>query len=245
MLSIFKKKPVLAELIPQDYVDIHSHCLPGIDDGAQSISDSQDLLNGMQQLGFKKVIATPHTFPGLWNNTTASIQDAHQNICNAEPALAQTLQLGYASEYLLSEQVMDLSSAQQLLCLKGRHVLVEMSYLNPPLALYEMIFQLRQDGYLPVLAHPERYLFFHNDFKQYDKLKAAGCDFQINLLSTVGYYGAGVAATAEKLLAARLIDYAGSDIHHKRHLANFQAKLKIKTVDALEYALSKNVHFAD
>lgn len=244
MRSFFKSKPILASLIPENYVDIHSHCLPGIDDGAKHTTDSFDLLSRMQSLGFKQVIATPHTFPGLWNNTTTSIHGAHQLLSTEHPELTNTLTLGYASEYLLSDVVMEQSRAQALLCLKGRHVLVEMSYLNAPLALYDMIFQLKQDGYRPLLAHPERYMFYHNDFKHYEKLKAAGCDFQLNLLSTVGHYGDSVTKIAEKLLSRGMIDYVGSDAHHIGHIKAFQSKLKIKSVTALELALSKNVYFA-
>lgn len=244
MLSIFKSKPILASLIPDLYVDIHSHCLPGIDDGAQHTNDSLDLLNGMHALGFKQVIATPHTFPGVWDNTTASIQKAHTLLNTEHPKMTETLKVNYASEYLLSEAVMELSRARDLLCINGKHVLVEMSYLNAPLALYDMIFQLKQDGYRPLLAHPERYMFYHNDFKHYEKLKAAGCDFQLNLLSTVGHYGESVTKIAEKLLSRGMIDYVGSDMHHKGHLKAFQSKLKIKAVPALELALSNNVYFA-
>ena len=139
---------------------------------------------------------------------------------------------------------MEQSRAQNLLCIKERHVLVEMSYLNPPLALYDMLFQLKQDGYLPIMAHPERYSFFHDDFKQYEKLKAAGCMFQLNLLSTVGYYGTSVTTSAEKLLARGMIDFVGSDIHHQRHISSFQSKLRVKSVDALEHAFSQNSYFA-
>lgn len=244
MLSIFKKKPILAQLIPDHYVDIHSHCLPAIDDGAQHIGDSFELLLGMQNLGFNQVIATPHTFPGVWNNTKESIEGAYKIITKEQPELTQSLSLGYASEYLLSDEVMEQSRAQNLLCIKERHVLVEMSYLNPPLALYDMLFQLKQDGYLPIMAHPERYSFFHDDFKQYEKLKAAGCMFQLNLLSTVGYYGTSVTTSAEKLLARGMIDFVGSDIHHQRHISSFQSKLRVKSVDALEHAFSQNSYFA-
>lgn len=246
MLSIFKSKPILAHLIPETYVDIHSHCLPGIDDGARQASDSWDLLNGMQSLGFKQVIATPHTLPGVWDNTTASIQQAHHLLSTEHPELTENLKLGYASEYFLSDAVMEQSRARDLLCINGRaHVLVEMSYLNPPLALYDMIFQLQQDGYRPLLAHPERYMFYHGDFKHYEKLKAAGCDFQLNLLSTTGHYGKEVAKVAEKLLSQGMIDYVGSDIHHKGHLSAFYTKLQIKSITALEQAISHNAYFTN
>ncbi len=99
-----------------------------------------------------------------------------------------------------------------LLVLKDNYVLVEMSYINQPIQLYDIIFELQVAGYKPVLAHPERYAFFHHNFKNYEKLKHQGCLFQLNLLSTIGYYGTEVTKTAEKLLQIGMIDFVGSDV---------------------------------
>ena len=188
MFSIFKSKPKLKELIPSDYVDIHSHLLPGIDDGAQNKEDSLFILNEMKKLGFKKVITTPHTIKNVWDNSKEDIENTYTKLKADLPQETDNLQLGVASEYFMDENFLAQFKAEPLLTLKDNYVLVEMSYLNPPMQLLEILFELQLKGYQPVLAHPERYNFYHNNFKMYEELKKAGCLFQINLLFILKSY---------------------------------------------------------
>ena len=243
MLSLFKSKPKLAELIPPGYVDIHSHVLPGIDDGAQKIKDSEFLLESMIDFGFSKVITTPHTMKNVWDNTTSSIGDAYNLVHSELPELSKQVSLQFASEYFLDENLIRLAQQEKLLSLKDNFILIEMSYLNAPIQLYDFLFELQLKGYQLVLAHPERYNYFHSNKKEYQKLKKAGCLFQLNLLSTVGYYGKNVAEIADYLLKENLYDFVGSDIHHKNHVAAFQNKVMIKNYQILEETMAKNVFF--
>ncbi|WP_291136250.1 tyrosine-protein phosphatase [Flavobacterium sp. UBA7663] len=243
MLSLFKSKPKLAELIPSGYVDIHSHVLPGIDDGAQKIKDSEFLLESMIDFGFSKVITTPHTMKNVWDNTSASIGDAYNLVHSELPELSKQVSLQYASEYFLDENLVRLAQQEKLLSLKDNFILIEMSYLNAPIQLYDFLFELQLKGYQLVLAHPERYNYFHSNKKEFVKLKKAGCLFQLNLLATVGYYGKNVAEIADYLLKENLYDFVGSDIHHKNHVAAFQNKVTVKNHQTLEEAMSKNVFF--
>jgi protein-tyrosine phosphatase len=130
-----------------------------------------------------------------------------------------------------------------LLCLKNKYVLVEMSYLNPPVQLYDILFELQLNGYTPVLAHPERYLFYHKNPNEYNKLKKAGCLFQLNLLATVGYYGSEITQIAENLLQKELYDFVGSDIHHEKHIASFYLPIKIKKQNELQKLMENNRFF--
>ena len=243
MISFFKFKPRLFELIPDDYVDIHSHILFGIDDGAKTISDTEFLLQAMVDLRFSKCITTPHTMTYVWENTNESINKKQKIVSENLPELTSTLKLEAASEYLMDDEFVKLFKTKPLLTLKDNYVLIEMSYLNPPIQLYDIIFELQVAGYIPVLAHPERYNFFHNSFENYKKLKKAGCYFQINLLSSVGYYGKEVAVTAQKLLELGMIDFAGSDIHHKNHIDAFNGKVVIKDSKALINSMNNNSFF--
>ena len=127
--------------------------------------------------------------------------------------------------------------------LKGNFVLIEMSYLNPPIQLYDIIFEIQLAGYTPVLAHPERYTFYHNNFSEYEKLKKTGCLFQLNLLSTVDYYGKNISSIADKLLQKGMIDFVGSDVHHANHIQSFYKKVSIKNTEALKIAMNKNLFF--
>lgn len=243
MFTFFKSKPKLSQLIPSNYVDIHSHLLPGIDDGAQTIDDSKFILEAMQSLGFNQVIATPHTIKTVWDNNKATIENAYTKTKLELNQLTNKVQLRAASEYMLDENFVALFKSEKLLTLKDNYVLVEMSYLNPPIQLFDILFELQLEGYKPVLAHPERYNFYHAKPKDYEKLKKAGCLFQMNLLSSVGYYGKDVSLAADKLLANNMIDFVGSDIHHQHHIAAFQNKIIIKNQKELELAMTENNFF--
>ena len=243
MLSFLKSKPVLKELIPTGYTDIHSHILFGIDDGAKTVEDSNFLMESLIDFGFAKCITTPHTIENVWDNTPEIITSRHEELNRLSPELTNKLQLKAASEYMINEAFVRLFKNKQLLTLKDKYVLVEVSYMSPPINLMDILFELQLAGYIPVLAHPERYAYFHNNFQEYKKLKKAGCLFQLNLLSTVGYYGPDVAATTEKLLKKGLIDFTGSDVHHKNHIEAFSKKLKIKEPEALKEALQNNNFF--
>ena len=243
MLSFLKSKPTLAALIPNNYVDIHSHVLPGIDDGAKNLKDSQFLLEAMIGFGFKKCITSPHTMANVYNNTIETINNAKDKVEDELSDLAKQLDLRAASEYYIDENFIENFKSNPLLTLKDNYVLVEMSFLNPPIQLHDYLFELQLAGYQPVLAHPERYSFYHSNFKDFEKLKKMGLKFQLNLLSSVGYYGQDVTKVSDKLLKAGFIDFVGSDIHHKQHIDSFAKKVVIKETKALETAIEKNQFF--
>jgi len=243
MISFFKKKQYLRDLIPTNFVDIHSHVLPGIDDGAKTIEESQFLLENMIAFGFAKIITSPHTIETIWNNTPDTISKALSFTKENLSILTEKVKLKAASEYILDDHFATLYEQGNLLTLKGKFVLVEMSYINPPIQLFDYLFNLQVAGYTPVLAHPERYVFYHSDFSNYAKLKKAGCFFQMNLLSATGYYGKEVAKAADELLKKGMIDFVGSDFHHKHHIAAFSNPIIIKEIDQLKRAAENNCSF--
>lgn len=243
MFHLIRKKPFLRDLIPQNHVDIHSHLLPGIDDGAAAIEDTLFLADALQGLGFDQCITTPHIMKNVWDNTMESISGAHA-IAVENLKGQNNLSLRFAAEYLMDANFAGLFAAgQPLLTLKNNHVLVEISYINPPIQLYDIIFEMQVAGYQPVLAHPERYTYFHNNFHEYEKLKNSGCLFQLNLLSTIGYYGAEVARVSDLLLKKGMIDFVGSDVHHENHILGFSKNILIKQVQPLKEAIQKNQFF--
>lgn len=244
-MLFFKKKPktTLASLIPQGYVDIHSHLLPGIDDGAKDQADSLSLVNTLRDFGFGQFITTPHVLTGVWNNTYEGIQSVEKTTQEFLKAQGINHPFKAAAEYLMDDVFLKKLKTEPLLKLKDDWVLVEMSYLNAPLQLYDILFDLQMEGYRPILAHPERYLFYHRNTQEYDKLKKAGCKFQLNLLSVTGYYGKHVADIAEKLLNDGMIDFTGSDTHHERHTGAYQNPVLLKDTAPLEKALRANDFF--
>lgn len=243
MIFFKKKQPILQDLISDNYIDIHSHLLPGIDDGAKSIDDTQFLIQSLSNMGVAKFITTPHTFAGIWDNTKSGIEAVAKDTIGILHKNGFNNSIQAASEYLLDDHFVSLFNSGEILTLKENYVLVEMSYINPPIHLYDIIFDLQIAGYVPVLAHPERYSFYHKKFDEYKKLKNAGCLFQLNLLSAVGYYGGEVAETAKKLLNAGLINYVGSDVHHKKHIESFGKSIVLKDLQPLKEAIANNQLF--
>ncbi len=251
MFNFLKSKPTIAELITPGFIDIHSHILPGIDDGAKNTSDSVKLLSEFQKLGFSKVIGTPHTYKGVYDNTNTTIKTSF-DILNQQDL--PKVDIGYASEYMLDSSLFERIEKKSLLTLKDNFVLVEMSYVNKPTHLFDLIFKLKVSGYIPVMAHPERYRFLFDDFNYYKTLQDRGCIFQLNLLSVTGYYGYDVLKIAARLLKNNLISFVGSDVHHQHHIACIKGSLKTKKFDSrvsisalkeLEKAILNNGFFSD
>lgn len=243
MFSFFKSKAVLKDLIPDNHIDIHSHLLPGIDDGAKTFSDTLQLTKALQSFGINQFITTPHIIQHVWENTHEQIIANKNN--TVEELRKNNIHIPFqaAAEYLMDDQFVRLFQSHDLLTLKNNYVLVEMSYINAPIQLYTILFDLRVAGYIPVLAHPERYLFYHKNPAEYDKLKKAGCLFQLNMLSVVGYYGENISKVAEKLLQKGMYDFVGSDVHHDRHIAAFDEKVKLKDITPLKEVIGNNQFF--
>lgn len=241
MFGLFKKKMSLQDLIPGGYFDIHNHLLPGIDDGSPSLQDTEILVSRLSEIGFGGCLSTPHTLSGLWDNTPETISNSFASL--KDSPLAKDFIRGYSSEYMIDYEFYQGIKTKNLLPLYDRYILVEMSCREAPYFLLEAIFQLSVKGYKIILAHPERYTFYHHSFKEYEELKNRGVYFQMNLLSSVGYYGENVHKTADRLLQAGMIDFTGSDTHHLRHLEAYEKPIKIKQIDAFQRALEANEEF--
>ena len=239
-----KSKPRLSSLIPHGYVDIHSHLLPGLDDGSKNIEETIRLLETAKRYQFSQCITTPHTMEGVWENDKQGILKTLIKTREQLPNFLQSMLVRTASEYMLDHSLMHRLQNEALLCLKDRYLLVEMSYLKPPLALHEILFELKLHGYTPVLAHPERYLYFKNSIDTYEKFKSEGFLFQLNLLSVTGYYGPDVLLFANQLLEHNFIDVVGSDIHHIKHFEAFGHQIKVRSGTHLQEAMLRNSMFA-
>lgn len=233
----------MKDLIPENFVDIHSHLLPGIDDGSKSMEDTEHFMTQMSAMGIKHFITTPHIFTNVWDNTEAGITEKLQ-VTKAELSEKNCFaSFNVGAEYMIDSFFMKRLETEKLLTLKDNYLLVEMSYLNPPMQLFDILFEVQLAGYKPILAHPERYLFYTNKLKEYERLKKSGCLFQLNLLSTVNYYGTGIAKTADYLLKNEMIDFVGTDIHHQNHIDAFSRKVSLKNIAELEKAINKNLFF--
>lgn len=239
-----KKRIPLTDFFTNSFVDIHSHLLPGIDDGAKDIDTSIALILKMASYGIKNFITTPHVLGNVYPNSTAVIKEKLAVVQKElEKREIKGISIQAAAEYMLDEEFSALLEQKDILVLKDNYILVEMSYFSAPINLYEVLFKIQLKGYKPVLAHPERYNFYHSDFKSYYKLKQAGCLFQLNLLSLTDQYGKGVQKISEKLLKENLYDFVGTDTHHQNHLALLPKIGTKKTLDKITHLLDNNKKF--
>ena len=219
MFSLFKKKLFLKDQLA-GMVDIHNHILPGIDDGAANVEDSLNLIRKFGEFGVNEFIATPHIMNDYYPNTPESINGALQLLNDKlrEEGITE-VKVKAAAEYMMDHSFMELMEREELLTLSENYVLVEMSYFQAPINLNEILFQLQTRSYKPLLAHPERYAFYHTrDLSKYYELKNRGCIFQLNLLSVTGHYGKHIQETALKLLERNQYDFIGTDTNQMRHL---------------------------
>lgn len=205
-------------------VDMHSHILPGIDDGSPDVDTSLLLVRGLYDLGIRTCIATPHIIGDMYRNTNETIEPALATLRQACAEVALPMQLHAAAEYMMDDYFMELlQSGKPLRTLYKNFLLIELPYSSEPANLQEMLFHIITGGYQPVLAHPERYFYFHADPSQYKWLKELGFILQVNLLSLTGYYGKNAAKAARYILEEGLAGLVGTDLHHGRHLSALQS----------------------
>jgi len=224
MLSIFKKKLPGTVDLSELGTDIHSHLLPGIDDGSPDVETSFRLISGLRELGFERFVTTPHIMWDVYRNDSESIAKAHRQLDVGLNANGQNISVQAAAEYFLDDHFDNLlENNVPLLTIKDNWVLVEFSFVTPPINFKEKIFNLQIKGYQPVLAHPERYNYFTSQKDKFDDLRSAGCLFQLNILSLTGYYGKGSLDLAKFFIKKKWVSLLGTDLHHDRHLRALQA----------------------
>lgn len=225
---IFKKKE---PLVPVDLsflgTDIHSHLIPDIDDGAKTMGDSNALAQGLLDIGYKKAITTPHIMSDYYRNTPEIISNGIDSINRSFEKNNISLNVKGAAEYYIDYEFIGKIEKEKLLTFGDNYILVEFSFMQPPQACNDAMFALQTNGYKPVLAHPERYIYWHNSPKVLFDLKDRDVMFQINLLSLMGVYGAESAQMGETLINNNLVEWLGTDLHNVRQLEILK-KYKLK-----------------
>ncbi len=221
MFSFFKKKEE-KKPAPRLKVDLHSHLIPGIDDGSQSMEESLSLLRGMRSLGYEKVITTPHIMSDAYKNTPKNIKEGLIKL--RETALNEgiEIEIDAAAEYYLDDGFVDLLEQGEMMTVNGKYLLFETSYVSKPLRTEEMIFEITSAGYTPIMAHPERYRYIKEPMQEYGRFKELGVLFQVNLNSFGGHYGRSAKELADFLSKNGMIDYLGSDVHHQKHVSSLK-----------------------
>jgi len=203
--------------------DVHSHFIPGIDDGAQTLEDSLDMLEAFQEMGYKKVITTPHVMSDHYRNTPEIILGGLETVKQAAQEKGLTIEVQAAAEYYLDHDLESLVEEKKVLTFGDNYILFELPFISEPAILDPIIFVMQTNGYRPVLAHPARYSFWHDNYERYKQLYEKGVILQINIGSIIGAYGPSVKRTAEKLIDDGMVRLVGSDCHNMSHVPMIQA----------------------
>ena len=205
--------------------DIHCHLLPGIDDGSPDVATSIELIKSLSAVGINRFICTPHVIGDMFRNTPVTIKAALDVLKSACQEHGLNTEISAAAEYMMDDYFIELLRKKQpLLTLTKNYILTELSYASMPDNLEQIAFEINVNNYQPLMAHPERYFYYHRDHDQYFRLKELGFSLQVNLLSLTGYYGAPVAKSAKFIFDNGLADYVGTDMHHNRHLQALSSK---------------------
>jgi protein-tyrosine phosphatase len=225
--NLFSGKPKEAEYPPVNdlssvVTDIHSHLIPGIDDGVKNIEESLEMIRGFVSLGYKHLVTTPHIMSDYFKNTPEIILSGLEVVRAAVKKEQIPITIDAAAEYYLDEFLINKINMEKLLTIANKYLLFEISYINPPEYLQKVIFDIIVAGYTPLLAHPERYNFWAGRIDEYKRIKESGVLFQLNVNSLTGYYGTVSKKTAEQLIDENMIDFIGSDMHGSRHLESLR-----------------------
>jgi len=203
--------------------DMHSHLIPGIDDGAPDLETSIELINGLTHLGFKKLITTPHIMQDMYPNKRDDILNRYEKLKNDLIEKGVNVELEVAAEYFLDDNLKRLlANKEPLLSMGDGLVLVEFSMASEPLDFKELLFEMQMQGYKPIIAHPERYVYHERNKEFFEDLKIAGYLFQLNIMSLAGAYGKSVNELARYFIKHQYYDLAGTDIHNPQHLVHLQ-----------------------
>ena len=234
--NIFPEKKLSHPLsLSSLFADMHSHFIPGIDDGAKTLDDSIELIRGMNGMGFGKIITTPHIQGDFYTNTPEIILNGLAHVRAGVKKAGIPIAVDAAAEYLLDDRFEEKLKSNNLLTFGDKYILVELSFFSPNPNLYNLIFNLQIEGYKVILAHVERYSYWFNDFKKFEELKDRGVFFQVNTISLGGYYSAMVKKMAEKFIDLDMVDFLGSDMHNENYL---HALENARTEKYLEKALA-------
>ncbi len=219
MFGFGRKKTPVRQLMSGLY-DVHSHLLPGVDDGSPSAEVSLKLLESLEQMGVKGIYLTPHIMAGNYGgNNRISLSKRFETFVYNGP-----IKLKLAAEHLIDEKFLQHLQSDPL-SLAEEYVLVEFTLGGFPSNTFDTLFEISMQGYTPLLAHPERYAFLQHRMRReemLERLLAAGCKFQLNLLSLTGWHGQHAQELANELIKRNLYTFVGTDIHSFPHLKAIQ-----------------------
>ena len=223
--------------------DMHSHLIPGIDDGSKSLEESLEMIVRMKDFGIKKIVTTPHIMSEFYKNTPEIILGGLEKVQKALKKESIDIEISAAAEYYLDEFFLEkVRNGEQLLTVHKNHVLVETGFVSKPLMLVEIFFEMEMNGYKPILAHPERYQYLAQDKKLLHEMIDRDIFFQLNLLSLTGFYSRHIQTFAELLVKEGRVKYLGTDAHNHRYLDALENLPESKYFDIIQKIPLFNTH---
>jgi len=218
--KLFKAKEQLLE--PADlsvlHTDIHSHLIPGIDDGSKDMEDSIQMIKRFAELGFKKIITTPHVMNDYYRNSAETIIQGKNEVREELEKRKISMVFDASAEYYLDDDLERKIEEKEVIPIHKKYLLFELPFVSEPIYLNQIIFSIQSNGLIPILAHPERYTYWKDEYSKFQELKDKGVLFQLNLNSLSGYYSPDVKVIAEWLVDQNMIEMVGTDCHRMDHL---------------------------
>ncbi len=218
-----RKKNIVESDFLNGLTDFHSHILPSVDDGIRCMDDALQVLSEYENLGVKKVMFTPHIMEAFSKNNADYLRS---EFAKFQSIYDGNIELDLAAEYMLDYEFEKHLHDDNMLTLWDNYLLVETSYILPPMNLEYTLKSIQSKGYYVVLAHPERYGYMRE--KDLKALKDNGVLFQMNLLSLSGYYGKHAKDRAIYLLENDMYNLIGSDIHNLEVFQNWAKQIMVK-----------------
>ncbi len=215
MFGLFRKKQDNVKLFY--HTDVHCHIMPGVDHGAKTVEDSLALISREMEMGISRIFLTSHVTANTFENTPETLAAGFERLKTAVEAEHIDIDLCYSAEYRMDDYWMRQRDEGKLIPLPGNHILLENSFQQELMMLDDLMFDIQLKGFLPILAHPERYHYYGYRHDRLRTLHNAGAKFQVNLLSLSGYFGSGARGLAEWIINNGFCDFLGSDMHNLEH----------------------------
>ncbi len=230
---LFNRKGHVEAKLPYS-TELHCHVIPDVDDGSSSLKESIEICKRLKALGVNKILATPHCTESTFENTVETIKPQFDSLVEGLSSSGVDLELHFSFEYRMDDNFINIFKNKQIKPLPGNYVLVENSFIQPSWNLENLLYELKVQGYRPILAHPERYAYYLSDKSVYTKLYEQGTLFQVNFLSFAGFYGKNVQRAALWMLDKGYVDFVGTDCHNLTQLQAIEDFLKSKAYQKMK-----------
>jgi protein-tyrosine phosphatase len=229
LFSFLKKKEKLLEPLDLSILgtDVHSHFIPGIDDGAKTIEESLQMIEELENLGYKKIVTTPHVMSDFYKNTPEIILSGLEKVRTALKEKGSSIELFAAAEYNVDSDFEALIEQKKLLTFGDNYVLFELPFFTEPANMSKCVFKMQTLDYKPILAHVERYPFWHNNPDKLYELRDKNLLFQLNINSLTGFYGPEVKKMAEWMVDNNMVELLGTDCHHMGHIGLLKQAVRL------------------